>query len=101
MIDPEKKLWQSVLLTAVSDALTKEKSKSNIYQIQVINDARDWLFNNNSHYFRVCSMADINPLALRNKVKEALTYKHYTSSTQDESNLIGCCADDINNSSDS
>jgi hypothetical protein len=89
MIDPEKKLWQSVLLTAVNDALTTKKQQNSIYSYKIVEDAREWLLNNNGHYFRVCSMADINPLALREKVKEVLSFNKYVSSKLEGNNLAG------------
>jgi len=89
MINPEKKLWQSVLITAVNDALIQKKHKYNVYGQKIVEDAKEWLLNNNSHYFRVCSMADINPLALREKVKEALTFNKYETSTHEITNLVG------------
>ena len=87
MIDPEKKLWQSVLLTAVNDALFTKKHKNNIYSYKIVEDAREWLLNNNGHYFRVCSMADINPLTLRAKVKEAIAFNKYVSPTLEDHDL--------------
>lgn len=79
MIDPEKKLWQRVILTAVEDALApiNNHNKKSLYQIKIINDARNWILNNNRDYFRVCHMADIDPLSLRTKVREILADKNH------------------------
>lgn len=79
MIDAEKKLWQRVILTAVEDALTPidNQNKKSLYQVKIIKDAKNWILNNNSHYFRVCHMANINPLWLRAKIKEILSDKNH------------------------
>lgn len=76
MIDPEKKLWQSVIITAIKDALSLKDKKNSIYGKQIAHEAKEWLLNNNSNYFKVCSMADVNPLSLREKVKEAFVYEN-------------------------
>ncbi len=80
MINPEKKLWQNVLLTAINDALNFKRGGNTIYGVKIAKDAKNWLLNNNAHYFRVCSMADINPVSLRQKIKEKLV----TSNDVDE-----------------
>lgn len=67
----ENRLWQSVVLIAVKDALLP-KANPTKYSFKDVQDARNWLLYNNSNYFKVCIMANINPKALREKVKNAL-----------------------------
>ena len=67
----EQRLWQSVVLTAVKDALL-EKSNPTKYSSKDVQDARNWLLYNRNNYFKVCTMANINPEDLREKVKNAL-----------------------------
>ncbi len=76
----EKKLWQSVILTAVSDALaTRKKELNRKYETLSQEAALKWILYDNKHYYDVCFMADINPLTLRNKVQQAIKHNNKLS----------------------
>lgn len=88
MIDPEKKLWQNVLITAIKDAFSVIKEKDSLYKKQVVIEAKNWLLSNNHNYFIVCSMADVNPLSLREKVKNAYMFRNQDTE-HNSCNMIG------------
>jgi len=68
----EQKLWQNVVLRAVMDAFAA-KHYTNKYHNHNISDAQNWLLHNRTSYFEVCSMANIDPISLREKVKAVLS----------------------------
>lgn len=94
-MDAEKKLWQSVLLVAVNDALTIKKPQNTIYKNKIIDDAKEWLLNNKTYYYRVCSMADIDPINLREKVKAVFAQQDQTILDY-QTDIIGKLIEEVN-----
>lgn len=63
-LTPERRLWLTVLLTAVNEALREQRlSASDLERYQSAN----WIKGNSSDFREVCELAGINPDALREK----------------------------------
>ena len=70
----EVKLWQSVVLTAVSDALSAVSSSGKSqYRNLEAKKAREWLLKDRNNFVKVCDFANINPNKLRERLKRILS----------------------------
>lgn len=78
-VDDCRRLWQRVIVQAVRDLVGTHTMKSRDVEM-AMDQARSWLTGGSEDYFTVCSLAGVDPFALRRWAEAHIANPHAQTS---------------------